>query len=61
MVERPKRLAERESTSVTAVAVRKPSEATRDVDDPALLAALPDPAAPTSVIVGALDAERAAC
>ena len=60
VIERLRRLAERGSTSVSAVAVRELSEATRDVDNPALLAALPDLGVPTSVVVGALDAERAA-
>ena len=60
VIERLRRLAEHESTSVSAVAVRELSEATRDVDNPALLAALPDLGVPTSVVVDALDAERAA-
>ena len=58
VVDRLRRLAERESTSVTAVAVRELSEATRDVDNAALLASLPDLGIPTAAIVGALDAER---
>lgn len=58
VVDRLRRPAERESLSVTAVAVRELAEATRDVDDAALLATLPDLQVPTATIVAALDAER---
>lgn len=59
LIDRLKRLAERDSMSVTAVAVRELAEVTRDVDNAALLATLPDLKIPTTAIVEALDAERA--
>lgn len=59
LVDRLKRLAERDSMSVTAVAVRELAEVTRDVDNAALLATLPDLGISTTAIVEALDAERA--
>ena len=58
VLERLKRLAERESTSVAAMAVRELAESTRRVDNAALLAALPDLAVPAHVIIEELAAER---
>lgn len=42
VVERLERLAAREARSVAAVAIRELSEASRRVDNPALLGSLPD-------------------
>lgn len=59
VVERLARLAARDNTSVTAVAVRELAEASRRVDNPALLGELPDLNIDTSAVIGDLDAERA--
>lgn len=59
VVERLKRLAERERTSVSTVAVRELAEASRRVDNPALLGELPDVVVEAGELVGDLDAERA--
>jgi len=59
VVERLKRLAEREGTSVNAVAVRELADSSRRADNPALLGALPDLGVDPATIAADLDAERA--
>jgi hypothetical protein len=59
VVERLERLAERDRTSVSAVAVRELAEASRRVDNPALLGELPDVNISVAELVGDIDAERA--
>jgi hypothetical protein len=59
VVERLERLAERDRTSVSAVAVRELAEASRRVDNPALLGELPDVDINVAELVGDIDAERA--
>ena len=59
VVERLKRLAEREGTSVNAIAVRELAESSRRADNPALLGALPDLGVDPATIAADLDAERA--
>lgn len=59
VVERLERLAEREKTSVSAVAVRELAEASRRADNPALLGQLPDLNIGTAELVGDVEAERA--
>jgi len=59
VVERLERLAARDATSVSAVAIRELAEVSRRADNPALLGALPDLGIDTATIVGDLDAERA--
>ena len=59
VVKRLERLAERERTSVAAVAVRELTEASRRADNPALLGALPDLSIDATELVGDIDAERA--
>ena len=59
VVERLERLAERDRTSVSAVAVRELAEASRRVDNPALLGELPNVDIDVAELVGASDAERA--
>ena len=59
VVERLERLAERDRTSVSAVAVRELAEASRRVDNPALLGELPDVNISVVELVGDIDAERA--
>jgi hypothetical protein len=58
VIERLTRLAEREHTSVSAVAVRELSDVSRRADNPALLAALPDTGVGLDDIVDAVDAGR---
>jgi plasmid stability protein len=58
VVERLRRLAEREGTSVNAVAVRELTESSRRADNPALLGALPDLGVDPATIAADLDAER---
>ena len=58
VVERLERLAERDKTSVSAVAVRELAEASRRVDNPALLGDLPDLDIDTTELVDGIDAER---
>jgi hypothetical protein len=58
VVERLERLAARDATSVSAVAVRELAEASRRADNAALLGALPDLGVDPSDIVDALDAGR---
>jgi hypothetical protein len=60
VVERLESLAERQGMSVSALALRELTEASRRADNPRLLAELPDHGIPTSTIVEALDADRAA-
>lgn len=59
VIERLERLAARDATSVSAVAVRELSEASRRADNTALLGALPDLDVDPSDIVEALAAGRA--
>ena len=58
VVERLERLAAREATSVSALAVRELTDISRRVDNPAILDELPDLDVPTGDIVRALDQER---
>ncbi|GAB3270010.1 antitoxin VapB9 [Kineococcus gypseus] len=58
VVERLQRLAARDATSVGAVAVRELTEASRRVDNPALLGRLPDLAVPVASVLADLDEER---
>jgi plasmid stability protein len=60
VVARLESLAERHGMSVSALALRELTEASRRADNPRLLAELPDLGIPTSTIVGALDVDRAA-
>lgn len=59
VVARLERLAARNSTSVSAVAVRELAEASRRVDNPALLGALPDLNVDAMTVLEDVDAERA--
>lgn len=59
VIERLERLAAQDATSVSAVALRELTEASRRADNPALLRALPDKAIDASTIVGDVAAERA--
>ena len=59
VIERLKRLAEREKASVSAVAIRELAAATRRVDNPDLLAGLPDLNIDTAELVHDIDIERA--
>lgn len=59
VVERLERLARRDATSVSAVAIRELAEVSRQADNPALLGTLPDLAVPTDTLVASLDTERA--
>jgi hypothetical protein len=58
VMDRLERLARAASTSVTAVAIRELDAATRRVDNPSLVATLPDLAISTEAIVGSVDADR---
>jgi hypothetical protein len=58
VVRRLERLAERDATSVGAVAVRELSEVSRRADNPGLLDALPDLDIDPATIVAAIDDER---
>ncbi len=60
VVARLEALAERQGMSVSALALRELTEASRRADNPRLLAQLPDHDIPVSAIVEGLDAERAA-
>lgn len=60
VVQRLQRLAERDATSVGAVAVRELSEVSRRADNPALLGVLPNLDIDVATIVDDLDHERAA-
>ncbi len=59
VVARLERLAARELTSVSALAVRELAEASRRADNPALLAALPDLGVDAEAVVAELEAGRA--
>lgn len=59
VIERLKRLAEREKASVSAVAIRELAAATRRVDNPELLAGLTDLNIDTAELVHDIDIERA--
>jgi plasmid stability protein len=59
VVERLERLAARDATSVSAVAVRELAEVSRRADNPALLGALPDLGLDMTAIVTDVDAGRA--
>jgi hypothetical protein len=59
VVRRLERLAERDATSVGAVAVRELSEVSRRADNPGLLDTLPDLDIDPATIVAAIDDERA--
>jgi hypothetical protein len=58
VVRRLQRLAERDATSVGAVAVRELSEVSRRADNPGLLDTLPDLDIDPATIVAAIDDER---
>jgi hypothetical protein len=58
IVERLERLAALDKMSVSAVAVRELAEASRRVDNPDLLAALPDRNVETSTLICDVDTER---
>ena len=60
VVERLEQLAERRGMSVSALALRELTEASRRAANPRLLAELPDHGIPPSTIVEGLDADRAA-
>jgi hypothetical protein len=59
VVERLERLAARDATSVSALAVRELAEASRRADNPLLLGALPDLRIDADSIVAAIDGARA--
>lgn len=59
VIRRLERLAERDATSVSAVAVRELAEVSRRADNPALLGRLPDLDIEVSTVVDDLDSERA--
>jgi len=59
VVERLQRLAARDGTSLTSVAVRELTEVSRRADNPALLGALPDLGVESAAIVDHLKTERA--
>lgn len=58
VVERLERLAARDATSVSAVAVRELAEVSRRADNPSLLDALPDLGVEASEIVAEVEAGR---
>jgi hypothetical protein len=58
VIERLVRLARREGSSVSAVAVRELTESYLRVENPALLGALPDLDVEPTVLIDDLDAER---
>jgi hypothetical protein len=59
VVERLQRLAERDATSVSAIAVRELADASRRADNPRLLGMLPDRKIDTASIVEEVEAGRA--
>jgi plasmid stability protein len=59
VVDRLERLAARENSSVSATAIRELTEASRRVDNPALLGDLPDLNIDTATLIHDIDAERA--
>lgn len=58
VIARLERLATKDATSVSAVAVRELAEVSRRADNPALLGELPDLDVDTATILDDLDAER---
>ncbi len=58
VIERLERLAARERSSVSAVAIRELAEVSRRADNPGLLGGLPDAALPAATIVADLHAGR---
>lgn len=58
VIERLERLAARDSTSVSAVAIRELAAASRRADNPALLGALPDRDLGTADIIAGIEADR---
>jgi plasmid stability protein len=59
VVARLERLAARDNTSVSAVAIRELAEVSRRADNPALLGDLPDLDIDTAELIRDIDAERA--
>lgn len=59
VVDRLERLAARENMSVSATAIRELAEASRRIDNPALLGDLPDLKIDTATPLHDIDAERA--
>jgi hypothetical protein len=59
VVERLERLAARDKSSVSAVAVRELAESSRRADNPALMGDLPDLDIDAAELVRDIDAERA--
>ncbi|MEJ7794979.1 MAG: hypothetical protein WKF50_05450 [Nocardioides sp.] len=59
VVQRLQRLAERDGTSVSAVAVRELSDVSRRADNPALIGVLPDLGVDVPAIVAGVEQERA--
>jgi hypothetical protein len=59
VIERLERLAARDATSVSAIAVRELAEASRRADNPALLGSLPDLGVDIATVLDDVDAERA--
>lgn len=60
VVERLERLAARDATSVSAVAIRELADVSRRADNPALLGALPDLGVDAADITAGVDAGRTA-
>jgi plasmid stability protein len=58
VVARLERLAARDSSSVSAVAVRELADVSRRADNPELLGALPDLEVDVTTVVSSLDAAR---
>ena len=59
VVERLERMAARDRMSLNAVAIRELAEASRRIDNPTLLGALPDLDIDTGTLIGNLDSSRA--
>ncbi|PZS15970.1 MAG: antitoxin [Acidimicrobiales bacterium] len=59
VIERLQRLAGRDGTSLSAVAIRELTEVSRRADNPSLLGSLPDLGVDSAEIVDQLEAERA--
>lgn len=59
VIERLERLAARDRSSVSAVAIRELAEVSRRADNPRLLGALPDLGIRTATIVSDVDSGRA--
>lgn len=58
VIARLERLAARDSTSVSAVAIRELTEVSRRADNPALLGTLPDRGIDAADIVAGVEADR---